>query len=595
MPGLLKSFIFTLLVGTTIVYSNQLLDYFHHSRFLFFGSVIGVFSFLMFFKNELINLRITRLTIILITFCIISFLSVLWAQEKTEAWFVSLKALEMLSIYFLCRIAFERVQTEILLNRIRGLSLGFTIVILSIVTYEVSALYLDTGVDNEGLYDLQVLYGHKSFIAAFIFLLIPINLLGKPGEIFNWKILPVVLWQTIVILLIQSRSMYLALFVGFLILGYYLFSVRSRLQQVFGKGKIIGAGIVCILFFSLLLSSEGFRERLNPTLYFKSQTATERQLVWIKSIPLIRDNFLTGVGAGNWKIEFPGYGVDGSYRMQDQNVFFTRMHNDFLEIFAELGIFGLVSYMLLFAMVLYLLHLGKKDSPWISRILLVGIVGFLISSLIDFPRERIAFLIMLGFYIALIEKLFETHHIFQNNTWGTKSLFVIMLLGSAFILYTGYHRYRGERFTKIMLKARDDRKWDAVIDYSSKAKNFFHKMDPSSIPIDFHKGLAHYQRGESVEAEKSFLKAHSICPYNFHVLNNLATIDLERNNYNKAAGWLKEALRINPRFVDALYNLSYCYTRQGKYDEALQVLESVPGDPEKKVLYRRQILAEMKN
>ncbi|MBL0113432.1 MAG: O-antigen ligase family protein [Saprospiraceae bacterium] len=53
------------------------------------------------------------------------------------------------------------------------------------------------------------------------------------------------------------------------------------------------------------------------------------------------DKWITGYGAGGWKLVFPSKSIEGSYRLQSQNIMFTRAHNDFLEIWAELGITGI--------------------------------------------------------------------------------------------------------------------------------------------------------------------------------------------------------------------------------------------------------------
>ncbi|MCB0689144.1 MAG: tetratricopeptide repeat protein, partial [Saprospiraceae bacterium] len=84
-------------------------------------------------------------------------------------------------------------------------------------------------------------------------------------------------------------------------------------------------------------------------------------------------------------------------------------------------------------------------------------------------------------------------------------------------------------------------------------------------------------------------------PYNFHILNNLATISLERKNYLQADEWLNEALRINPRFEDALYNLSYSKAMQQKYEDALDILDQVPTNSERKKMFRQEIIKLRQN
>jgi tetratricopeptide (TPR) repeat protein len=332
---------------------------------------------------------------------------------------------------------------------------------------------------------------------------------------------------------------------------------------------------------------------LDLSSYLKSQTATERQLVWKQSKPLIAENWVMGVGPGNWKLQFPGHGVEGNYRMQDQNVFFTRAHNDYLEVLAELGVVGLLLYLLLFGFCLHQLYQCRLSEPWKSRMLLVGLGGYMVMSFIDFPKERIEFIILLSIYLGLSDICSRSKGL-QTSRPVAKMITTLMMIAMLGNLYTGFYRYQGEINTKKMLKARAADNWQEVIRVSSKAKNKWHHLDPSSVPVDFYTGVAYYNLGEKAKAMAVFKNAQEIAPYNFHILNNLATLEIEQQNYEVAIPLLKEALRINSRFEDALYNLAYCYTEEGKFQEALNQVEAIPTDSEKKALYKAEIQKRMK-
>jgi tetratricopeptide (TPR) repeat protein len=67
-------------------------------------------------------------------------------------------------------------------------------------------------------------------------------------------------------------------------------------------------------------------------------------------------------------------------------------------------------------------------------------------------------------------------------------------------------------------------------------------------------------------------------------------VALDRKDYVNADIWLNEALRINPRFEDALFNRSYRHAAQGRFAQALETLNSIPSDSERKKLFREEIL-----
>jgi len=118
---------------------------------------------------------------------------------------------------------------------------------------------------------------------------------------------------------------------------------------------------------------------------------------------------LTGVGAGNWKIESPyyykGYGFD-----KDQ-LNWVRPHNDYLWVFSEKGIFGLISFLGIFFMLFwYIAKIWHSDVPVDRKVfaLLVfaGVIGYMIDSVFSFPLERIDQQVYLGLMSASVIALF---------------------------------------------------------------------------------------------------------------------------------------------------------------------------------------------
>ncbi|MBK8502182.1 MAG: O-antigen ligase family protein [Saprospiraceae bacterium] len=583
-----QKWLYPLLLGCcTLIFSNQLLDYFHHSRFLALSVLALVFAGRQLFIQWRIQSKITPIGLVLISFTIFNILSVLWAHEKSEALFNAGKWMLAFSIYFLFLDLYRKVNTEQLLHYIAKFSRGFTVFVLVVVWYSLIEIITLRGFSNENLYELKILFGHKSLIAAFIFLLLPLNVLDDYRKLFEWPILLLVFLQTVTIVMLQSRTVYLSIFLFLLIVAFYLVQIRGQWITK-AKARYLYVLIVIVAASVLFVTQQdGFKDRLNITSYLKSQTATERQDVWRMSKPLIRDHWAVGVGGGNWKIEFPANGVEGSYRMQDQNVFFTRAHNDFLEVWAELGVGGLLLYLVLFGLVLTRLHRCRNVMPWQSRMLITGVLGFAISSLLDFPKERTEFLAVFATYLAMVDLMFPQK---KGLKLQAKYIYGSIFLSMMVLVDLGIMRYRGEQIMTDVLRARVEGNWSRVLKLSVKAENRFYHLDPYSVPIQYYQGLAHYQLDQRDEALVAFTKAHGFCPYNFHVLNNLATVALDRKDYNKADLWLDEALRINPRFEDAIYNKSYSHAIQGRFNQSIETLNSIPSDSDKKELFRKEIL-----
>ncbi|MDH3652354.1 MAG: hypothetical protein OEQ53_21875, partial [Saprospiraceae bacterium] len=100
-----RAFIICSLLLTTLVYSPALLDYFHHSRFLFASISLTVFS-LLYFQQSTKNkaLKISYLDFALLGFVVLHFLSIIWARQQSEALFYAQKWLIPIAIYFISQI-----------------------------------------------------------------------------------------------------------------------------------------------------------------------------------------------------------------------------------------------------------------------------------------------------------------------------------------------------------------------------------------------------------------------------------------------------------------------------------------------------------
>jgi tetratricopeptide (TPR) repeat protein len=107
-----------------------------------------------------------------------------------------------------------------------------------------------------------------------------------------------------------------------------------------------------------------------------------------------------------------------------------------------------------------------------------------------------------------------------------------------------------------------------------------------------------YNQNRLQEAQDAFQIAYLDNPYNFHVINNLATSYLQQKEFEIAIELYREVLEINWKFADGRYNLAYCYVAQGKYELARQEIIRIPREAEKRETYIQlisQMIAAAKN
>lgn len=202
------------------------------------------------------------------------------------------------------------------------------------------------------------------------------------------------------VFILGSRSaFYMNSLIHFLLLAYLLKNKRFRLV------------FFAIITFSLSFllnqnysskSFERFSNEIGSVVSIDDSSFQLRKRFINQSISMILENPLMGIGIGNWKLE--SIKTD-SHNLKGYTVPY-HSHNDFLEIGAETGIFGMIAFILL---LIYPLIFFEKEINIKNLILLFSFIIYIFDSLINFPFARPAniliFLLILAFSYKKIERI----------------------------------------------------------------------------------------------------------------------------------------------------------------------------------------------
>lgn len=125
------------------------------------------------------------------------------------------------------------------------------------------------------------------------------------------------------------------------------------------------------------------------------ETDGQRFQAWKDTLGIIRDHLLTGIGTGAFEWVFP------RYQSADLVMSWNHVHNDYLELAAELGIPGFLIFCAFFILLFrYCLRglSGEKSAAWFNLGVVMGILAFLIHGLTDFnfsiPANAMLFVFM---------------------------------------------------------------------------------------------------------------------------------------------------------------------------------------------------------
>ena len=581
--------------------------------------------------------RVAALDLLLLAWYGLNVASIFWAFRWSEAVFYTQKVLLFVLCYWF--VGQCLYQNETLLRRtLFRATFWLTVVAGSVIAWEVFASIAEHGLDNQHLYDkVRMLYGNKSLSTDFLFFLLVLNVFFYREQQKKGLFWGICLALLLLILLLQTRTVYAATALAGLVLGGLTLLQRPALVSALRQYRLHLALLMLVLVaggYGLSRLGGSLAERLNPATYLDSGTALERRFVWYKTNLLNQENFWLGVGNGTWKFKLPSQSLQGGYRLENLQVAFTRAHNDYLEIRAEMGILGGLLFCALFVWAFW--SAGRawaKDKDPAHRqdlaVLMAGMAGYCVIQYFDFPRERMEMQVWLALVLAFVrfyslrpsineqpsfmDKI-SGHTGLQIGPRGRLLFGLAAFAGLAFCLLIGWQRINGELHNIRMLEAANQRDYRRTIRESQAALNPFYEYDDVTIPLPWFEGSAWFAMEQFEPAALAFERAYHMNPWNYQVLNNYATALVKAAKpgddapIKKAIGLYEEAVRINPRHDDSKFNLVYALYEVGEYTKALEWVERVdtvanPKTPaeleqnrslkEKQQEYRKAVQAKM--
>lgn len=210
-----------------------------------------------------------------------------------------------------------------------------------------------------------------------------------------------------------------------LVLGGVIGLVLLALLLTYSRGGWLGLAVavsafailkdrrsIVVLFIigviGLMVMPENIMARLMSVTNLADSSTSHRFAVWLNSIRIIKDHWLAGVGTGSgaFLLTYISYLVDkGDYA--------PHAHNIYLQLWGELGIVGLVTFMwMLFKMWQSGLRILNRSQGFYHNLaagLLGSLTGFMAHSLVEYGLWYYKLAVMFWLLVALfmlMEKLY---------------------------------------------------------------------------------------------------------------------------------------------------------------------------------------------
>jgi Tfp pilus assembly protein PilF len=422
----------------------------------------------------------------------------------------------------------------------------------------------------------------------------------------------------IILMMLQLKIQYAWLA---LLIFLFAFILMKRLNNILGWHKIVAAGTVLLVMvvvsqydFKPIFKDQIIASKMADItkLINNKETLWEQETISIaiitrlaiarNSLEMIKDKPLIGFGLGNHKVFYPIYHrkavKDRGFTEQTQLKY---VHNDYIQIAAEVGIIG-IFFLGWLGFAIFKVAFSLMSSAYSRNIrfwtlgILLGITGLMVNAFFSFPFQRaippfilMAFIGILGFFYADKSRQidYKVHH-----KWILISACALVFAGLIGLVRFHYLDIKCDRHLLRAIQMEKGKNWQGALAESKKAYYY----NPNRTMILFYVGHAYTELGNYKKGIEALSKLVAAYPYNMNALLNMGALYARLGDYDQAIKAYNKVLQIKPDHANAHQNIGHLFKRQGKINKALKEFQiAAELEPENSVVHFNIGVAQWQN
>ncbi len=510
-----------------------------------------------------------------------------------------------------------------------------------------------TVIGGSGLGNIISTMGNRNYLGGFLaYILFPAVVLIVRLRSRSLRALAILLiaFSFGMTMMVHQMGVVVALIVAAvaLIIGLLIFRPVEPIRK--NRGWLIALGLALVITFLIEapagplnsvvgLSADSWIGRI-----WAASSGKTRSWDWWVGWEMFKDHPLTGVGLGNYKLNFIPYKAKflATPRGEGYNFYIPRAaqaHNEYVQIIAELGILGLIALLSLIVIlplsVWRRLRRNADEGDRFDLILLAcGMVAFLVHALVSFPAHlpasSLAVLVAGGLLFSRAYGEEATAKLSLSG-WGMKSaLAAVTVIGIVVSVIAGRdlqaNVLMGKGIEQLQLgniqKAEETLKRSVRLDFAPRQTYYYLAAAQAKLG-KYDEALSNYERcltrfvdeqvylmyadlattlGKTEEASGALellLESHPSREIETRARYIEANIALKERDYSRAIDILERLIEDAPNFELAYIGLGNIFLARGMpvnarsaFEEGLAVIEKRLAAAERRLSGARQMSTE---
>lgn len=489
----------------------------------------------------------------------------------------------------------------------------FFIISSLVSTYTIIQYY---GIDPylSDLNSLTSTIGQKNWISNYLAMIFPVAFFyfllekEKKNKLIFYLLLTI---YYINLMICQSRGIWISIVLTAIFAIYIIF--KFKIIKIFKENqKWLISLLITFLIITIIYSTDNFLNRSALTVPQRALSTFDEQnpsvntrlLMWKTTFNMIKDKPILGSGIGTFKMNYLFYQAE-FLRKNPSYIKYSgkagEAHNEYLQMWAELGIIGLGLFILIFYFFYKTIFNFFKSSKnikdkTITLGLVMGITSFLIHSLFTFPLHvhalGVTFFALLGLTVIYTRKINlpktdsdNRPKEFELKNKGIKiALTIFVLISMIWVInLVAVKPYIAE------IKYFNGMRYNVDSNYSEALPYFEHaaSLDPYNGRILHALGTTYYNLGILDKAEEILQKTKKYI-IDVNTFYNLGLVYAQTGEYQEAEKEFKNAIYLDTKHFKTYHNLGLLYFSQEDYDSAIEqwnkILEIEPNFPNKYIV-----------